>query len=425
MRAVFVYDARFYKEGADVYGSPTFAYAVWQRYLRHFEELTVVGRLAEAGVAGTVLSSGPHVRHILLPDYARGGLAAGSLNRARLATNQLIETSDAVIARLPSVYGLIGVWSAIREEKPWAAEIVGCAWDALWNHGTLRGKLIAPLMWWLMRRTIGRAAAAMYVTREFLQRRYPCLALLAPDRTELPGEGLVVGRASDAGGTGLWICGSASDVEIGGLGDLNSRISALADAGVRRNFVVGHIGSLRVRYKGLHTLLRALARVRSVLPRWELRVLGAGDPTCWTRLAQHLGIEAQVHFEGALATRRDVFAWLDQVDLYVQPSFQEGLPRALVEAMSRGCPCVGSTAGGIPELLTAECLHRPGDVRALANLILRAARDGDWRIRQAVRNHKIAAEYLSEVLGRRRAAFWSAFVDQLRRGSRQPVYSPG
>src|SRR5690625_396249 len=50
----------------------------------------------------------------------------------------------------------------------------------------------------------------------------------------------------------------------------------------------------------------------------------------------------------------EVFDWLETIDLYAQPSRQEGLPRALIESMSRGVPAFGANTAGIPELLENE-----------------------------------------------------------------------
>ena len=60
---------------------------------------------------------------------------------------------------------------------------------------------------------------------------------------------------------------------------------------------------------------------------------------------------------------------MDTLDLYIQPSNTEGLPRALIEAMSRGCPCVGSDAGGIPELLASPCIFKKKNIGDLIKTI--------------------------------------------------------
>ncbi len=97
---------------------------------------------------------------------------------------------------------------------------------------------------------------------------------------------------------------------------------------------------------------------------------------------------------------------LDRADLFVLPSHQEGLPRAAIEAMARGLPCVGSTVGGFPELLPAEDLVPPGDAAALARKLREVVTDPDRLDRMAARNLGAAREYREDVLRPRRTAFY-------------------
>jgi glycosyltransferase involved in cell wall biosynthesis len=170
-----------------------------------------------------------------------------------------------------------------------------------------------------------------------------------------------------------------------------------------------------MRFKGVQTALEAVGRVRERLTPFELRVVGAGDPEPWKREARRYDVERETTFEGVLP-REHIPGWLDGIDLYLQPSFQEGLPRALLEAMSRACPALGSTAGGIPELLDHSCLHRPGDSRALAGLIVRSAGDQGWRRSQAARNFEEAKKYTGQALDPIRKEFWDEFATSARRG---------
>lgn len=50
----------------------------------------------------------------------------------------------------------------------------------------------------------------------------------------------------------------------------------------------------------------------------------------------------------------EVFSWLDSIDIYVQPSFMEGLCRSIVEAMSRACPVICTNVGGNYELVSSD-----------------------------------------------------------------------
>jgi glycosyltransferase involved in cell wall biosynthesis len=174
--------------------------------------------------------------------------------------------------------------------------------------------------------------------------------------------------------------------------------------------VLGLIGSIQHRYKGIATALEALGRIRGTLADFEFRVLGPGDPRPWQAMAARHQIAAQVRFCGVLPHGEAVLNWLDQIDVYLQPSLQESLGRALIEAMSRGCPALGSTTGGIPDLLQPECLHRPGDAGRLGELIIKATRDRAWQTTQARRNFEVAHDYARERLDEERNAFLRRFA---------------
>lgn len=71
------------------------------------------------------------------------------------------------------------------------------------------------------------------------------------------------------------------------------------------------------------------------------------------------GVADRVVFKGQMK-HQQVLEWIDSLDIYIQPSMQEGLPRALIEAMSRACPAIGSSTGGIPELLPSDAILKEG-----------------------------------------------------------------
>ena len=86
-------------------------------------------------------------------------------------------------------------------------------------------------------------------------------------------------------------------------------------------------------------------------------------------MAQKLMVGEAVRFVGRVPSGAPLMATLDEADLFVLPSRQEGLPRAMLEAMARAMPCVGTAVGGIPELLPADVLVAPEDATALARAL--------------------------------------------------------
>ena len=119
-----------------------------------------------------------------------------------------------------------------------------------------------------------------------------------------------------------------------------------------------------------------------------------------------LGVATRVQFPGHVASGDAVRAELDRADLFVLPSRQEGLPRAMIEAMARGLPCIGSTVGGIPELLATEDMVPPNDASAVARKIREVVGDPPRMVRMSARNLAKAREYSLDVLTHRRERFY-------------------
>jgi glycosyltransferase involved in cell wall biosynthesis len=145
-------------------------------------------------------------------------------------------------------------------------------------------------------------------------------------------------------------------------------------------------------------------------------VIGEGKhrPELETR-ASRLGLTERVSFRGQLKTAELVRRELDQAHLFVMPSHQEGLPKAMVEAMARGLPCIGSAVGGIPELLPPEDLVAPGDADALADKIREVVTSPERMAQMSSRNLEKAREYSDHLLRARRIRFYEQLRDETSR----------
>jgi glycosyltransferase involved in cell wall biosynthesis len=139
--------------------------------------------------------------------------------------------------------------------------------------------------------------------------------------------------------------------------------------------VVGVAANLEY-WKGLDVLLEAGRLVKSPL---RLEIFGAGSLRDQLELcARDYGLDA--HFHGFVA---DFNARLRNVDVLVQPSRADNLPLAVLEAMARGVPVIGTRVGGIPELIgdgETGMVVPPESPTALASALDTLARDPERRI---------------------------------------------
>jgi glycosyltransferase involved in cell wall biosynthesis len=153
-----------------------------------------------------------------------------------------------------------------------------------------------------------------------------------------------------------------------------------------------YLGGFANPVKGGHVLLAALTEMET--PQLQLVMAGPGAlPARGRELVQNRqGTEWRGWIEGA-----DKEAVLLASDIFVLPSTSEGLPMALLEAMSYGLAIVATEVGGVPDILSDEqeaLLVPPDDPEALAAAIARLAADEELRIRIAT-----AARNAAERLG--------------------------
>lgn len=290
-----------------------------------------------------------------------------------------IAQSDYVVARVPSMIGFYAVDIASRFGKPLLVEVVACPWDASWNH-SFKGKIIAPLYFFKMKKVLKKAPYAIYVTNEFLQRRYP-----------------TKGKAI-----------SCSDVALPSF-DENIIIKRILKIKQQNKIIIGTLAAVNVRYKGQQYIIRALGKLKKQgITNFEYHLVGGGDQSYLRSQAKKYNVEHQVKFIGPLPHEK-VFAWLDTIDIYAQPSRQEGLPRALIEAMSRGLPCIGARTGGIPELIEPAYIFNNSrkEIDEIINILL--SMTPDVMEKQARRNFEFAKSYERSILEKRRREFFEEF----------------
>lgn len=148
--------------------------------------------------------------------------------------------------------------------------------------------------------------------------------------------------------------------------------------------------------KGSFDLLRAFAIFRSRVPGWRLVVGGNGEVERFLEQAKSLGVSDDVDYLGWVSGDEKDRA-LAAADIFVLPSYGEGMPVSLLEAMAYGCAVIATPVGGVPDMMTPESHGlwiEPGDVAGLAASLERVAKAPELRasLGAAARQH-VLAEY--------------------------------
>lgn len=276
----------------------------------------------------------------------------------RRLLEERINEADLIIGYVPGTVCDLALNIAKKYKKKYLSFLVACIWDGTWYHANWKAKVMAPIFFYETRRTVKKSDYVWYVTEKFLQKRYPT-------------------------------CGfsfGCTDTSLEDLDEvvLTKRLNNInAMKGPLKLLTVGH---LDVGFKGQQFVISALP----LLPYVEYYMIGGGDDSRLRQLAQRLGVIERVHFVGKM-NRKKVLEFMDDMDIYVQVSLQEGLPRSIAEAMSRAMPVIGSCTGGIPEMIEKEYVTRRKNISDIVEILQNMTKEDMQK--QAIRNFEKAREY--------------------------------
>ena len=336
---------------------------VWDRYLRHGNYLRVIARADPRPGTGTVPLPG-ELCLVPMPYYVGARQLVANMVPLVVSIARAVRDADTIILRLPGVVGAIAASVCLLLRRRYAVEVVGDPQEVLAAGALGRGgRLLASASAAHTRWAIRRADAALYVTKQRLQNRYP------------------PGRRSTASGVSDVVLGPEAYVE-----------QPRRWAPGRARIVA--LGSQEHNYKGHDVLLRAIRRLLDSGADVDAVIVGGGRVHGEYRaLATSLGIDGHVSLVGAVNDRARITELLDDATVFAMPSRTEGLPRALLEAMARGLPAVGTDVGGISELLDPRYLVPSEDDRALACALAELIRHPDHWEEQSRRNLEVSRGY--------------------------------
>lgn len=402
MRIVVTSQHRFARTpDQTVWTDAKYGYSFWRRYLDVFAEVRVLARVRAISQPPERWQpvSGDGVTVAELP-FVRGAWGwMRNLARLRQIARTAVGPGDAVMLRVPGETACcLDEW-LIGQRRPYGIEVVGDPRE-LFAPGAVRSVFRPFLRAFYprrVRRECAHAACAAYVTRETLQRHYP------------PPPGRFTTHYSS--------------IELGE----DAFVSATRDPAAARARRAGgatllFIGTFEQLYKGPDIALQALALCHRRGLAAHLRLCGDGRHRGeMEQLARQLGLAESTTFLGQVPSAT-VRAELDAADLFISPSRQEGLPRAVIEALARGVPTIASAVGGTAELLPADELIAALDVDArsrgaaathraaheLAEKISTLLADDQRLAEMSARNLQTAGEYRESLLRRRRREMYQA-----------------
>lgn len=363
-----------------------FTNADWQPYLEMFDNINVIARVKDVDKVGDdrKLSSGLNVNFVALPYFVGPEQFLLKARVVERAIQEALQVKSAVLLRVPGILGEIAYKILKRTGQPYGVMVVGDPYE-VFKRGAVKHPFRPAFQWWFTRQMqiqCRDATVINYVTRSALQKRYPSQAAFSS---------------------------SFSDVKLLENHFVTAPLTAWEGLGTEDcpcRLVL--VGSLAQMYKSPDVVIQAVSICAQQNLNLSLTIVGDGKHRAeLEEMARRYGVQHRVTFTGQLASGEAIQKELDKADLFVLPSRTEGLPRAMLEAMARGLPCIGSTVGGIPELLPATDLVPPGDVAALAQKLQEVITSPQRLEQMSQRNLETARSYAHDLLQDERKAFYA------------------
>lgn len=390
MKITIVTDHRFFRFGEEVYDDYVFNYKFFETYLRIFDEVDVVARIKNVPEIDSrwQLASGLKLNFIDIPD-THGLKWLLFSKRFFKAKKEVIFNTDCLCFRLPS-HASWEVFQLNDVNLPYIFESIGDPQDSMVssNQSFFKQVLYSALGYLLRdrkRKIVTSARAGSYVSTAHLQKKFPVAHNIYTE--------------------------SISSIRLDSAYVIDKKLFA-----INKSVALIHVGSF-IPLKNQKDLIHSVKKLIDLGHDVSLHLVGEGrlKDLCIT-LANELGISDKIIFHGQVTGFQNIVDLLDQSQIFILPSSNEGMPRSLIEAMARGLVCFGSNAGGIAELLPKEFIFPAGDVNEITTKISDFINNITEQNYQAVsqRNIGIAKQFELEKLEYKRSNLLKFFREAIK-----------
>jgi glycosyltransferase involved in cell wall biosynthesis len=387
MKVLVVGSAHIYKTPDGKYYSPSvYTNEFFQRYLNVFDEVRFIAKTKyveeiDGSKFAELTCKGLEIYE--LPWYRGMKEMIKKLPKLIVLYKNASRSCNCIIYRIGQIESYFTY--LLSPKKPYAVEVVN-------DPATIQNVsgIFQSINLWLFKRMLRNANGVSYVTESYLQKKYPTNK-----------------QARDGDNSYFETHYSSIDLDESDL-----RQPKKYPDKIEKLNIVHTSNRIDNNIKGHKTLIETVKIITDSGFNVSVSFIGDGEKVEeFRKYASDLGIADRVNFLGRISSRKQILEILGRSDLYVLPTYMEGLPRSIIEAKAAGLPCLSSPTAGVPELVENKYLFRPDDSQGFAQEIIRLMnnpRELEQMSRDGVQQ---ARKYTKNILNQRRHYFYSKLRD--------------
>ncbi|MCG9714998.1 glycosyltransferase [Shewanella insulae] len=372
---------RFYEYKGKYYTKLAFPFSYWKDYLSYFDKVVIVARVQKCNVFDPlfVRVDGDNVSVYALPYYQGIKQFSRKLFPLIRAAYSFVKKNEYFILRTGNVTNMFWLFIVLRNKR-YLREYPGNIKQGI--IGFVGNKphviVLASFLQFIARIQARFSIANSYVSRD-------CQKLYSSSNPSFIFSSFNVSELPD-------ICPSR-----------------VFDSEVLEVISVGRLEG----EKGHEDLIKAVAMFNNNSARpFEIRltIIGSGSRLEYLKsLVSSIGLNCS--FLGAITDRNKLFNYLVNSDLFCIPSHTEGMPRALLEAMGMGLPCIGSNVGGIPEILSSDWCFTPNSPQSICDMFQKFSKLDNFNTLGEHNRKLIHESYSVEKMSQEKITFWSKLYE--------------
>lgn len=389
MKILLTTNARLYKTSDGKYWTEmVYGYDFFKRYLEVFKEVRLIAHTkvvdySEIKEKVRVDGIGLEIHEVFFPagkiDYIK------NYKIIKKQIEKAIVGCQGAILRIPDQLAF-QVYKAIHKIMPVAVEVTSNSREFFSpkNYNSFFRPFLRVLWHKNQKRICSNAIATSYVTRNAIQDIYP------PK------------RSLEEGG----LTAAITDLNLDDQYYFKPRVYKIDNKTINLIHVAGNIGNDA---KGYRELFESMQDINEKGIKANLTLVGSGKLSNEAEAIKNKYNINSIRFTGLLSNKESLIEELKNADIFVFPSYNEGLPRVILEAMASGLPCVATKLPGIKELINEKYLVELRNSKKLSEKLFEIINNPTELTNESKRNFEKAKEYHASIIANDRFQFYSEF----------------